>query len=114
MGLRELAKEQNKARLQRKYWADCATEEYLLAKIEEQEGGERAPSAEKIAKKWGVTRGMIEHRLYAIRQQQLAEMQEAEEEEGDPAGTLEEFLAAALGDVAQAVKEKKERATRPE
>lgn len=100
MSLAELAAEQNARRLARKQAAEHATEEYLLAKIEESEGGVRAPSMQQLADKWGCSRQMIEHKLFKLRN-------ELDEHPIDDPGAAT-FLGALLNDMAKAVAAAKE------
>lgn len=95
MSLAELAAEQNQRRLARKQAADHATEEYLLGQLEESDGGERGPSMQMCADKWGVSRGMIEKRLWRLRHHPR---DLPPEEQG-----IATFLGGLLNDMAKAV-----------
>lgn len=67
--LAELAAAENEERLRGKQAIDDALEEYLLGRMRaRREPGYHAPSMATIAFKYGVKRGVLEHRLSRLRQ----------------------------------------------
>ena len=97
--LKELAQTENEERLARKRRADDATEEWLFRRLKASKEGTPAPSVLAIAAQYGVTKGMIEHRVNSLRYYYAAHKDDA-----DP---MLSFLAEILQGMAEVQARKK-------
>lgn len=99
--LEELAEAEYEARLRRKAAANDATEEYLLDRLRFYQNPHYKPvSVAKIALKYGVTRQMIEHRIFALRQALIRQLEEEEDQSVvEQLGHLLNGMAAAMADL---------------
>lgn len=95
----ELADEENYERLAKKERADAAVEEYLLGRLERQRNpGFPALSIRDVARKYKVTRGMVEDRIEKFRRLR-DRIQAGEVEEIDP--RMADFLGNILHGMAE-------------